>query len=326
VPLSILAAPPPSPRRGPAPRARSALGAAIALVAVLAAVALPPRLQAQRAHQPVAATASAARVAAALAPLGEAAPLGPPTAADAPPTPLRQGRWWMPVASAAVPGSAQLMLRQQRGVAYLAMEGFLLFQYVTFRRDAREQRDAYREIARTQARARFGGGEPVSDFEYYETLRDTRFIESGAYDASPGGELDPETTPGTFNGFIWRTARETYFRDPSGTPDRTSAEYANAIALYERRAVREAQRWSWRDAQVFRDEYTNTIRRSNTAYRNAAAYLSAVIANHALSAVDGFVTVRVRGAAGDGGRVGLDGSVPWAPFGRGGSTGAPGPR
>jgi hypothetical protein len=293
------------------PPQRTTLGLlGLSAVLVLSAVLALP-LPAQRAHAPVALDV-ASRPAAALSTLG---PRSPDVVTVAPPAAGR-AEWWTPVASAVVPGAAQLLMRQQRGVAYLAMEGFLLFQYVTYRRDATRQRDAYREIARTQARARYGGGQPVSDFEYYETLRDTRFIESGAFDASPGGELDPETTPGTFNGFIWKTARETYFRDPEAMPDRGSAEYARAIELYERRAVREPERWSWRDAQVFRDEYTSTIRRSNTAYRNAAAYLSAVIANHALSTVDAFVTVRVRGASGEGGRLGVDASLPWAPLGR----------
>jgi hypothetical protein len=208
----------------------------------------------------------------------------PRAATDAPPsrpTPLRRSGTPLPgasrrgrrSASALVPGAGQLLARDERGAAYLRAEAFLLFQYVSSRRDAREQRDAYREIARSYARAPFGGARPASDFEYYETLRDTRFVESGAYDAIPGGELDPETSDSTFNGFLWELARNTYLRDPSATPDRSSPEYQRAIALYNERAVRDDLRWSWRNQQIQRDNYTSTIARSNAAYRQAARYL-----------------------------------------------------
>ena len=57
-----------------------------------------------------------------------------------------------------------------------------------------------------------------------------------------------------------------------------------------------------------------TIRRSNNAYRTSLQDLGLVIANHALSTVDAFITVRLRrhvDAAGE--RLELRGSIPFEP-------------
>ena len=61
------------------------------------------------------------------------------------------------------------------------------------------------------------------------------------------------------------------------------------------RAVTPAFLWSWQDAQLEQDVFRRTIARSNDAYRRAAQDLAVVIANHVLSTVDAYVTVRLRG-------------------------------
>jgi hypothetical protein len=219
--------------------------------------------------------------------------------------------WYAPPLSALVPGLGQGLLRQQRGVVYLAAEGYLILRALGAQRDARRERDAYREIARTVARSGFGVDRPDAEWEYYERLQ--HILESGAFNQTPGAALTPETDPATFNGSIWRLARETFWRDPEVAPEASSPEYQRALAFYERRAVGEAFRWSWRDAQLEQDLYRQTIDRSNDASRQARQMIGLLLANHALSLVDAYVTVRLRvfgetdGAAR---RVGVAGQLP----------------
>jgi hypothetical protein len=199
--------------------------------------------------------------------------------------------WWAPVASAAVPGAGQFALRQQRSVAYLVAETFLLIQYVAAQRDGNRERAAYRELARSVARLRFGGGTPGS-WEYYERLE--QFLESGAFDRVPGGSLDPETDATTYNGSRWLLARQTFWRDPNVPPPVNSVEYQRAVAFYERSAVTDGFRWSWRDAQLQQDVYVQTIRSANRSYQRAVNMLGVVAVNHLASLIDAYVSVRVR--------------------------------
>ena len=224
--------------------------------------------------------------------------------------------WYAPLLSAAVPGAGQGLLRQQRAVAYLVVEGYLVLEAVRSRRDANRETEAYREIARTVARAGFGGTAPDGPWPYYERLQTV--LESGAFNRTPGGVFTPETDPSTFNGSIWRLARETFWRDPEVAPDPGSAEYQRAIAFYRSRAAGESFLWSWRDAQLEQDLYRQTIDRSNEAARRARQMVGLILANHALSLVDAYVSVRLRvygvpsgGGAGSGpAQFGIAGTVP----------------
>jgi hypothetical protein len=132
--------------------------------------------------------------------------------------------------------------------------------------------------------------------------------------------VDPETDITTYNGQIWWLARTTYWSDPDVAPPRGSAAYSNALTFYRSRAERPEYQWSWRDQQGSLDVYRTTIAQANNAARDATRDLSIIIANHVLSTVDAFVTVRLRryGGAGTGGvrGTGFEATVPWAPFGR----------
>lgn len=204
----------------------------------------------------------------------------------APPAP-----WWAPVASGVLPGAGQFALRQQRSVAYAVAEAFLLVQYLAARRDGARERDAYRALAMDVARRPFGGTQ-VGPWEYYERLE--QFLESGAFDRIPGGGLDPETDPTTFNGFRWQLARETFWRDPTVTPPLESAEYQRALDFYRRTAVGEEFRWSWRDERLAQNVYVETIRSSNRSYQRAVNMLGIVATNHLVSLIDAYVSVRIR--------------------------------
>lgn len=220
--------------------------------------------------------------------------------------------WWAPLASAALPGAGQAAQRQRRAVAYLAAEAFLLAQYLQSRDDGRRHRSEYRQLAQV-ARTFFTNRFPVGDFEYYETME--KFVESGDFDVDPAIGVQPETDTTTFNGFTWQLARRTFWEDPSAPPPAESPAYRQALSFYRERAFGPEFQWSWRNAQLEQDLFRRSIRSSNAAFRLSSNYLAMIIANHALSAVDAFVVLRLRRSASEH-SYRLDASIPWAPFGR----------
>ena len=199
---------------------------------------------------------------------------------------------WSILASAIVPGTGQAWLGQDRFVAYLAVEAYAWARYAADARESRQARSSYRDLASEVARRSFSTTRPVGGWDYYERME--HFAESGAFDATPGGALDPEPDTTTANGATWLLARQTYWSNPSDPPPRESVEYKYAEEFYRERAVRPEYRWSWSNAQLEYAEFRRTIRRSNDAYRNSLEDLGLVIANHALSTVDAFITVRLR--------------------------------
>jgi hypothetical protein len=225
--------------------------------------------------------------------------------ADGNSSPATRARW-APAASALLPGSGQAMLDQNRFLPYLALEAFAWVKYLADSREGARQRDGYRRLARIVARSEFSSTAPTGNWEYYERME--HYIESGVYDAIPGGTIQPEPDTTTYNGSVWLLARETYWEDPNVSPDPASDAYAKAIRFYAQRAVTPDYRWSWRDAQLEQDLFRRTIARSNDYYRRAAQDLAVVIANHVLSTVDSYVTVRLRSRRGAAGRTapGLD--------------------
>jgi hypothetical protein len=281
-----------------------------AAFALLVGACLPAIAPAQRAHRLFAATATGvapdSASAASSAPEVRFAPLSPPR---------RDSSWWVPLASTVLPGAGQALLGQDRFIAYLAVEAFGLLGFVEQNGEARRERERYRGLARDIARSAFPGNRPVGAWAYYETME--HYIESGVFDRFPGGEFSPEIDQSTANGALWLLARQTYWRSPTVEPDHASAEYRRAIAMYIDRAVRPEYRYSWRNAQLEQDLYRRSIARSNQAYRDATTQVAVLIANHLLSTVDAYVTLRLRGGMGaPGSPASLSASLPWAPFGR----------
>ena len=216
--------------------------------------------------------------------------------------------WSAPIASAIIPGLGQVRLKKDRFVGYMAAEAFLILQYAKNNREGSDNTTEYRAIARDIARRNFPGTHPDTVWQYYEKMG--KFLESGLFTESTtsGAPTIPESHTDTYNGEQWVIARETFgipldLRDPRSNPN-----YADALALYESRAIPTAYGWSWRNAQLEKDVFTRTIARSNDAYRRANNALVALIANHLLSAVDAFASVRLIQAAG--GEVGLSASIP----------------
>ena len=220
---------------------------------------------------------------------------------------LPHPRWWWPVASVIVPGSGQLAAGHHRGAVYLALEAVLLVQLFSARSEAIQERDRYRDLAFDVARAPFAPARRDTVFEYFEQL--DRFVESGPFDSDPGPALVPPADELTYNGSVWKLARETFLPDPS-FPDTTSQEYQRALDFYRSRAVGPNFQWSWRDAGLEQDLYSRSIKRSDDAFRSSTQYLGFLLANHLLSAIDAFVSYRL-GRAGSPAR--LQSSLAWIP-------------
>ncbi len=226
------------------------------------------------------------------------------------PEPGEVTAWWAPIASALLPGSGQATLDQDRFLAYMAVEGYVLLRYRSDLDEARRQRRAYRALALEVARALVPGPKPIGDFAYYERME--HFVESGSFDTDPmlnGVQPEPDTS--TFNGSLWLLARRTFWADPDSVPD--AAAYAIALDFYLNGAVRPAFRWSWRGAELEHDLFRQTIVRSNDAFRRSITDLGILLANHVLSAVDAYVTVRMRRteSAAQSSSYELSATIPW---------------
>lgn len=217
-------------------------------------------------------------------------------------------QWWAPLISAAAPGSGQAVLGQKRWLPYIALEVWAWIQYVDARRDGGRRRREYQLLARDVARSRFPGPYPVGDFEYYEHM--LKNPESGDFDLVPGGPVDPETDTTTYNGRRWLDARRLYWENPDAPPPADSPAFLSAMDFYRINAVPTLYRWSWRSSRLEYDVFRRAIVRSNVEFKRSVEYLGIIIANHALSAVDAFVTLRLRTREDIPGQLELHGELP----------------
>jgi hypothetical protein len=229
--------------------------------------------------------------------------------------PRRDSSWWVPLASAVVPGTGQALLGQDRFIAYLAVEAFSFLGYLDQRNQQWRATAQYESLANSVARSLYPGNLPAGSWAYYEAME--HYIESGVYNLVPGGTFTPEVDVTTYNGALWLLARQNYWSDPNVEPDPNSSAYHQAIAFYLARAIQPQFRWSWRDAQLEQDVYVRTIDERNQDARNARLQMGILIANHVLSMVDSYITLRVHGGLGaPGSPTSLSATIPWAPFGR----------
>ncbi|HUQ18141.1 MAG TPA: hypothetical protein VM099_00900 [Gemmatimonadaceae bacterium] len=213
------------------------------------------------------------------------------------------------LASAIIPGAGQTLLGSRRAIIYSAAEVVGLVAYASQQRKGDRERDRYLELARGVARSRFSPDGPVGNWDYHERME--KFAASGAFDVVPGGPLEPEPDETTYNGSVWLLARQTYWRDPKDPPATSSAEYEAAISFYKNRAVSDDMRWSWLGTGDGLQQYQRAIARSNSAFKRAEQTLGLVIANHFLSAIDAFVSVKMRARNEPDGRVTLIATLPF---------------
>lgn len=216
------------------------------------------------------------------------------------------------IASAVLPGAGQAIMHQKRSVLYLALEAAGVGFYISQNRDGSRERDVYRGISRSVARAQFSPNGPQGNWDYYERME--KFVASGVFDAIDGGDVNPETDVTTYNGSVWQLARQTYWRDPDVAPAEASEEYQSAIKFYGARAVRSEFRWSWLGAPEPYQKYRAAIASSNSAFRKAEQTASLILANHFLSAIDAYVSVHARVTKHSDGSTRVTASVPLHAF------------
>lgn len=228
---------------------------------------------------------------------------------------------WAIAASAVLPGTGQYILGVNRFIPYVGIEAYSWIQYANHAGDFRRERNAYRDLAARAARAMFSVRWPAGDFEYYERME--HFLESGRFDVVAGGTIDPEPDTSTYNGSMWLLARRTFWTNVDVPPDTGSAQWKSAIGFYVKRAYDDPFRWSWRSSLTEHDEFRRLIRRSNESNRKSLHNLGVIIANHVLSTVDAYITVRVRRRSdAPPGDFELVGSVPFARLRWGDDTGS----
>jgi hypothetical protein len=166
-------------------------------------------------------------------------------------------------------------------------------RFIAARNEANREGDRFRELAFTVARYPFDPAERDTTFEYFEQMG--KFIESGPFDTDPGPALVPPTDERSFNGTIWALARQTFLPDTAGPVDPESEEYLRALDFYRERAVGPNFQWSWRNAGLEQDLFRQSIRRGDESFRRATTQLGLLLANHLLSAIDAFVSLRLSG-------------------------------
>jgi hypothetical protein len=199
--------------------------------------------------------------------------------------------WVPPVASLLVPGVGQLLTKRDRGLAYLAAEGYVLSRFVQLSLGARRSARRYRDLAFSVARRGFAAARRDTVFEYYEMME--KFTASGEFDLDPGSGLIPEPDPSTYNGSVWLLARRTFWADPETAPPPTSPEFRASLKFYTDHAVGPDFRWSWQNASLEQQEFSATIRSSDDTFRRAQSQLGLLLANHLTSAIDALISTRL---------------------------------
>jgi hypothetical protein len=150
----------------------------------------------------------------------------------------------------------------------------------------------YRDLAWAAARGTPNPREE-GDWAYYEAMGN--WVRSGHFDLDDvHGGVQPETDATSYNGALWSLARDLYLPD-GGDP--SSPGYAKALAYYEQRAIHPPLVWDWGGRDDSMAMYRDLIHQSDEALRTATVVLGAVVANHLFSAVDAFVSSRIRSEA-----------------------------
>lgn len=202
-----------------------------------------------------------------------------------------------PVASAVVPGTGQIILGNNRSIAYMAVEVIGWWRYRKHVNERASQEAAFKELARRVARSHFAPDAGDGNWTYYEMMRD--YVESGDFTTSDNGTIVPPTDTSTFNGHVWLDAL------------RTHSSTSEALAQYEQRAVKPELQWSWRNARLQWDLFSQLTGKRNDANRSANIDLLLLAGNHLLSMVDAFGTFRLQVRPAEGGGASLGASLSW---------------
>ncbi len=194
------------------------------------------------------------------------------------------------VRSLLLPGWGQKVDDRGHWWVYAAAEAIAWGGGTHQRREGSRFRQAYRDLAWTDARLPVWEG-PRRDgaWGYYERM--AAWPASGRFDLSPEGEpLQPETDEGTYNGMVWRLARDLHLPSGTGPVDPADPSYGRALAYYRDRAVPPELRWDWEGAEESRARFRALIGRSDEAFRNATTFVGVALVNRFISGVEMWVS------------------------------------
>jgi hypothetical protein len=198
------------------------------------------------------------------------------------------------LASLALPGAGQYVLKQDRWLPYVAVETWAWLRYVQRRSNARRLSIEYKDLAWSTARRISVGERRDTTFPYYEVL--LHFTASGAYDSQPAVPgLQPEFDRSTYNGEQWDLATKLFLPDGAPAEPGTPA-YEAALQYYSTHAIPDQYAFAWNRDQLEQQVYENVINESDAAYRDATRMLGLILANHLTSAVDALISARLRAA------------------------------
>ncbi len=213
--------------------------------------------------------------------------------------------------SALLPGSGQLYQGQERGYVYLAAEVASITGWVLFRNKGGDVEEEYIQYAWDNARLGQSSRNVRGDDEYYEHM--ARWYRSGYFDQDDHYDLNDLTTVSpqsweegdTWNGEQWRIATINY-GEPDTVPGgdyilRTAEDSLAALQYYVARAYQNDFLWDWSinaspgagEVRVYQNKYLDLRDESNLAFQRATISLIVLMANHAISVIDAFMSARV---------------------------------
>jgi hypothetical protein len=196
-----------------------------------------------------------------------------------------------------LPGWGQKVADRGHWWVYAGAEAVAWGGGIHQRREGARFRQAYRDLAWSVARVPVWDG-PRRDgaWGYYERMAVWRA--SGIFDLSPdGATFQPETDETTYNGMVWRLARELHLPPGVGPGDPGDPAFERALAYYRERAVPPELRWDWGEAPEARERFRGLIGRSDEAFRNATTFVGMALVNRFISGVEMWVAAHPGPAA-----------------------------
>ena len=100
-------------------------------------------------------------------------------------------------------------------------------------------------------------------------------------------------------------------RRPIAGTHEPSLTHEAALQQYLQEAVRPEFEWSWKSAQFQYDIFKQTTNKRNDAYRAGFTDLMIIGANHILSMIDAFSTIRLRAGTSANGDAAIGARVSW---------------
>lgn len=191
--------------------------------------------------------------------------------------------------SLVLPGWGQYAAGRRHWWVYTGLDAVAWGAVAHQRREGSRFRRSYRDLAWEAARTRVWDGPRIDGpWGYYERMG--TWGASGRFDRTPEqGEFRPETDEGTFNGMIWRLAREIHLPSSSGEGDPGSPGYRRALEYYRDRAIPPELEWDWEDDEAALSRFRGLIRDSDRAFRTGTTFLGVALVNRFISGAEMWV-------------------------------------